>query len=120
MELLYLLAVLIAADVPRLGADDWNEREAAHQRLSNPLSALFLPARDDDPEIDRRLKQLRAQNLRWCNPVWIERQTLAADPAEWAARYFVPDCSRIPLFRLIFSSAVIPDPHPPHLNIRVN
>lgn len=96
MELLYLLAALIAADVPRLGADDWHEREAAHQRLNNPLSALFLPVRDSDLEIDRRLKELRAHNLRWCNPLWIERRTLADDPAEWARRYFLTGYSRLP------------------------
>lgn len=76
MFLVLLLASFIGDDVTRLGSDDWNQREAAHERLRS-YGLLAVPALQDGakankPEVRRRCLELLG---RW------ERYTLHFEAA---------------------------------------
>ncbi len=94
MALLILFAAWVNAEVPKLGADEYETREAATARLDNLPAALFLPATHGDPEIRHRLDSLRRKNLRWCRAEWVERVVCRESFGEWVAWYFVPGVSR--------------------------
>lgn len=92
---LLLLGLWADAQVALLGSDDWHTREAAQRRLDHPLAALALPARSADPEVDRRLGELRRRNLRYLDPTRLERHVLRADPRAWVGLYLVPGRSAV-------------------------
>ena len=85
MGLVILFAAWVDAQVPQLGHDRWEAREAAQARLDSFLPALFLPFRSDDPEIDYRVKALRARNLKWFDPAYHERALHCRDFRRWLA-----------------------------------
>ncbi len=78
-----LLALLIGADPKALGHDSYAVREAAHARLDYPLAALLLPASSPDAEINYRLRDLRARNLKWLRRGHAERVLIRRDPKAW-------------------------------------
>jgi hypothetical protein len=93
--LLCLLFTWFAPDLSRLGADDWATREAETARLSNPLSALWLPWRHYDPEIEFRAWEIKRKQLRNLSHEYRERVTYRDDYEAWFRDYFEPGRSRI-------------------------
>jgi hypothetical protein len=85
--LLLLFASYFAPDLSRLGADDWNTREREEARCDHFLSALMLPVRHGDPEVNYRIRALRARNLRWLRADYLERRVFATDFGQWARLY---------------------------------
>lgn len=85
-----LFLTLFVPNVALLGADEWGVREAETLRCDNPISALLLPARHEDPEIDCRIRQLRRK--------WILRPELdlmRASWERWVDEYFVTERTRL-------------------------
>lgn len=83
------LLLSYAPDLNRLGSDDFATREAEHRRLDNPLSALMLPRHHEDPEVDFRIKRIRAKNLKQFDPFYIERKLYREDFVGWVRGYLV-------------------------------
>lgn len=84
--MLALLLSFFAPDVSRLGADDYQTREAETRRLDNPLSVLLLPDRTDSPEANDRIAALKRKH-RPPTPLQIELRTLDEDFPRWLAQY---------------------------------
>ena len=95
MGLVLIVAAVVNGQVPALGADDWETREAATARLDHTLAAWFLPAAHHDPEINYRLRGLRAKNLRWADPQYVERVVFRRDFGAWVRLYLTPNRSII-------------------------
>lgn len=91
--LLWLLTLAAGPDLSRLGADDWDVREAETTRCDNALSALLLPAWHPDPEVNYRVRTLRARNLRWIDPVYVERLAIRNEFHLWLRLYLAADRS---------------------------
>jgi hypothetical protein len=85
--LLFLLGFGPGPDLARLGADDWRSREAEHARCDNFLFALLLPDRHQDPEINHRLRSIKAKNLKWLDARYIERAVHSRDFSAWVRLY---------------------------------
>jgi hypothetical protein len=84
MSLFLVLASLAGApDLNRLGADSFEVREAEERRCACPLLAVQLPARDDDPEIDFRVKRVRRASLRLLSAEYVERAAMRGDFGAW-------------------------------------
>jgi hypothetical protein len=90
-----LLLLLGPPDLARLGADDWHTREAEELRCSNFFRALLLPASHPDPEVNFRVKRIRAKQLRWLDPEYVERVTYRDDFRAWVKLYLVTGRTRI-------------------------
>lgn len=95
MLLLVLFSSYFAPDLARLGDDDWNIREQEFRRCDHWLLALLLPTSHDDPEVNYRVRQLRTRNLKWLEPVRVERVVLRQDVQAWARLYLITGHSRI-------------------------
>lgn len=58
MSILVLFLSLFSPDARNLCVDSWEARENWSARYSNPICSALLPVRDEDPEIDFRLKAI--------------------------------------------------------------
>lgn len=87
-----LLAVVIAPDVQRLGADEFDAREAAEDRLrlwawAFPFEFAGFRDRCDDPEILHRLRRLSRRPDAVYSRLWELRLLCSGDmPAEFWSR----------------------------------
>lgn len=108
MQLALWMLCAFVPDAGRLGADDWREREAETRRCQNPISAALLPARSEDAEIDLRVKTVRADQLKYLNPVRTEWIVFRADFDRWELLYMHTGRSAImhecPAFLMYFNS----------------
>jgi hypothetical protein len=95
VSLVVLFSMWVGAQVGDLGADSFDVREAATERLDNPLCALFLPHSSEDPEVNYRLHLLRRRNLKWLSPEYCERVLYRHDFAWWLDAYFCPGKNRV-------------------------
>lgn len=91
---LWLLS-FFAPRLDRLGADDWETRERETERCDCFALAVVLPVRHDDPEVDHRVRRLRARNLRWLSGRYVERIVLRESVREWARLYVAPNRSAL-------------------------
>lgn len=82
-------------DLNRLGADDWTAREREYQRCDCVLMALLLPPCHENPEVDARVKRLRAKNLRLLDAEFLERVTYRSDYGQWVRVYLATGRTRI-------------------------
>lgn len=94
---LAIFALWVAIQVQLLGHPEWTVREAAQKRLSHPLAVLFLPPSSDNPEIAHRLRRLRAEQAKWCDPEYAERVLYRDDFKAWVQAYLVTGKTRIGL-----------------------
>ena len=93
--LLFLLGLAPGPDLARLGADDWRVREAESARCDNLPFALLLPARPgENPEVNARVRAIRAKQLGRIDARAIERRVHAADYSTWLRLYVLDGESR--------------------------
>jgi hypothetical protein len=75
-----------------LGSEDWRTREREHQRCDSPLVAILLPLQHGDPEVNRRIVELRRKHLRWLwDAEFVERWIHHNDYERWLTVYVLGD-----------------------------
>lgn len=82
-QVILAIACVLGPDPANLGADRWDLREEWQERYSNTISALLLPRRHADPEIDHRLRQIQARVLGELCPRQAEIRLMRTDPRAW-------------------------------------
>jgi hypothetical protein len=82
-----LVLSLLSPNPNNLAVDSWEEREAWTQLYSNVFSALRLPIRHEDAEVQHRIKIIRSTTLRELDPQHIERVMYEKDYSRWVKEY---------------------------------
>jgi hypothetical protein len=93
MMLLPLLLLFPALpNLDALGSGDYRTREEEHKRCDTPMMALLLPPQHSDPEVDRRVKEIRQKHLRaFYDPEFCERYIRHHDYERWLMLYVLGD-----------------------------